>query len=291
MIVRSRPMLAGVVPDAPQRAAGVRRGSRDPWRGRRGGGSRIAAAQASRDGGAKDARAMKRPFAWERSLSGRHVVGCADRALHGLGAAPIAASPAPPGSRHSISAAGRSPTGHSPTRSRDGRSLLAARARAGIAVALYLPNTPYHPYRFLRRREGRDPRRSPEPARCRTGAGAQAARQRRAHSRDDQSRQHAVHGAQAPGCRPCGSLIVGEDAVWGPCPAPVMPIRERPDVITFEAFTRDAACPRNGPRSRRTTSLCCNIPAAPPARRRAPCSPMAISQQRSPCTRPGSARS
>ncbi|MBJ6125202.1 dicarboxylate--CoA ligase PimA [Microvirga splendida] len=115
------------------------------------------------------------------------------------------------------------------------------------AVALYLPNTPYHPYAFF---------------------GAAKAGIRLAHLSPLDAERELAHKLHDSGARVLVTtnlanmlsmalklldaghvdrLIVGEDAVWGPCPAPVMPIPERPDVITFEAFTRDAAAPQQWP--------------------------------------------
>jgi long-chain acyl-CoA synthetase len=115
------------------------------------------------------------------------------------------------------------------------------------AVALYLPNTPFHPFAFF---------------------GAAKAGIRLVHLSPLDAERELTHKLRDSGARvlvttnlasmlsmalkllDAGHLdrvIVGEDAVWGPSPAPVMPIPERPDVITFEAFTRDAASPARWP--------------------------------------------
>ncbi|MBF9196334.1 dicarboxylate--CoA ligase PimA [Microvirga terrestris] len=115
------------------------------------------------------------------------------------------------------------------------------------AVALYLPNTPYHPFAFF---------------------GAAKAGIRLAHLSPLDAERELAHKLHDSGARilvttnltsmlsmglklldagHVDRLIVGEDAVWGPCPAPVMPIPERSDVTTFEAFTRDAAPPAQWP--------------------------------------------
>jgi long-chain acyl-CoA synthetase len=126
-------------------------------------------------------------------------------------------------------------------------ALLCSPADAAGAVALYLPNTPYHPYAFF---------------------GAAKAGIRIAHLSPLDAERELAHKLHDSGARilvttnlasmlsmalklldagHVDRLIVGEDAVWGPCPAPVMPIPERPDVVTFEAFTRDAAPPAQWP--------------------------------------------
>ncbi|MDF2687566.1 MAG: pimA, partial [Microvirga sp.] len=126
-------------------------------------------------------------------------------------------------------------------------ALLRSRVDATGAVALYLPNTPYHPYAFF---------------------GAAKAGIRLAHLSPLDAERELAHKLHDSGARilvttnlasmlsmalklldagHVDRLIVGEDAVWGPCPAPTMPIPERSDVITFEAFTRDAAMPPQWP--------------------------------------------
>ncbi|MCD6072901.1 MAG: pimA, partial [Microvirga sp.] len=126
-------------------------------------------------------------------------------------------------------------------------ALLRSRVDATGAVALYLPNTPYHPYAFF---------------------GAAKAGIRLAHLSPLDAERELAHKLHDSGARilvttnlasmlsmalklldagHVDRLIVGEDAVWGPCPAPTMPIPERSDVITFEAFTRDAAVPPQWP--------------------------------------------
>ena len=126
-------------------------------------------------------------------------------------------------------------------------ALLRSPADAPEAVALYLPNTLYHPYAFF---------------------GAAKAGIRLAHLSPLDVERELAHKLHDSGARilvttnlasmlsmalklldagHVDRLIVGEDAVWGPCPAPIMPIPERPDIITFEAFTRDAAPPAQWP--------------------------------------------
>ncbi|WP_230530047.1 dicarboxylate--CoA ligase PimA [Microvirga roseola] len=126
-------------------------------------------------------------------------------------------------------------------------ALIGSVASRDEAVALYLPNTPYHPYAFF---------------------GAAKAGIRLAHLSPLDAERELAHKLHDSGARTlvttnlAGMLpmalklldsghvdrvIVGEDAVWGPSPAPVMPIPERPGVISFEAFTRDAAPPAQWP--------------------------------------------
>lgn len=126
-------------------------------------------------------------------------------------------------------------------------ALLRSPSDTPEAVALYLPNTPYHPYAFF---------------------GAARAGIRLAHLSPLDAERELAHKLHDSGARilvttnlasmlsmalklldagHVDRLIVGEDAVWGPCPAPVMPIPERPDIITFEGFTRDAALPAQWP--------------------------------------------
>jgi long-chain acyl-CoA synthetase len=126
-------------------------------------------------------------------------------------------------------------------------ALLSLPTDATGAVALYLPNTPYHPYCFF---------------------GAAKAGIRLAHLSPLDAERELAHKLHDSGARilvttnlasmlsmalklldagHVDRLIVGEDAVWGPCPAPVMPIPERPDVITFDTFTHDAAMPAQWP--------------------------------------------
>jgi long-chain acyl-CoA synthetase len=134
---------------------------------------------------------------------------------------------------------------------RQADAFAAALLRSSIdptgAVALFLPNTPYHPYSFF---------------------GAAKAGIRLAHLSPLDAERELAHKLHDSGARilvttnlasmlsmalrlldagHVDRLIVGEDAVWGPCPAPVMPIPERPDIITFEAFTLDAAAPARWP--------------------------------------------
>ena len=126
---------------------------------------------------------------------------------------------------------------------------------------------------FLRRIEGRRPGRASEPARRRNRVVAQAPRQRRAGAGHQQPRRRC--------CRPRSSssttglldrLIVCEDEHWGKVGMAPAPIPDHPAIVTFNSFVQGAAAPAQvGRRFRSMTSRCCNIPAAPPGCRRAPC--------------------
>ena len=72
-------------------------------------------------------------------------------------------------------------------------------------------------------------------------------------------------------------LIVCEDDDWGAVGNPHTPIPDHPAIVTFKKVhrRRGQAGAMAAP-SASTTSRCCNIPAAPPACRRAPCSATAI---------------
>ncbi len=115
------------------------------------------------------------------------------------------------------------------------------------AVALYLPNTPYHPFAFF---------------------GAAKAGIRLVHLSPLDAERELAHKLHDSGARilvttnlvnmltmalklldagHIDCVIVGEDAVWGPSPAPIMPIPVRPDVVSFADFTRDAVAPSHWP--------------------------------------------
>lgn len=126
-------------------------------------------------------------------------------------------------------------------------ALLQAGIGPGAALALYLPNTPYHPFAFF---------------------GGAKAGVRLVHLSPLDAEQELAHKLRDSGARilvttnlasmlpkalklldngHVDRVIVGEDAVWGTPPAPVMPIPECPDVISFEAFTCDASAPAQWP--------------------------------------------
>ncbi len=77
-------------------------------------------------------------------------------------------------------------------------------------------------------------------------------------------------------------LIVCEDDNWGKVGTPQTALPDDPKIITLTASSSRALTkPSQWPRGRLSrTSRCCNIPAAPPACRRAPCSATAISPRR-----------
>ena len=71
-------------------------------------------------------------------------------------------------------------------------------------------------------------------------------------------------------------LIVCEDDDWGKVGTPQTPLPDNPAIITYRQFIDGAAKPAQWPQIAPMTSRCCNIPAAPPACRRARCSATAI---------------
>ena len=72
-------------------------------------------------------------------------------------------------------------------------------------------------------------------------------------------------------------LIVCEDDHWGKVGTPQTPLPDNPAIVTYRQFVDGATKPAQWPAvSASMTSRCCNIPAAPPACRRAPCSATAI---------------
>ncbi len=126
-------------------------------------------------------------------------------------------------------------------------ALLASGIGADEALAIYLPNTPYHPFAFF---------------------GGAKAGIRLVHLSPLDAERELSHKLRDSGARilvttnlatmltmalklldggHLDRVIVGEDAVWGASLAPVMPIPSRPDVISFEAFTRDANPPPQWP--------------------------------------------
>ena len=166
VIVRSRP-IAGVVPDAPQRAA-VRRRSGTHGAGA-GGGSRIAAARLPgrrREGCARH----ETPVPLGEILPAEPVVGRADRGFDGLGAArsrpcPLGREPGLRLSRPDHHLPGSRRQGRSP-----GRSLPRPRPRTGLRRRALSAEHALSPDRLLRLHEGGHPRRAHE--RARSGARA-----------------------------------------------------------------------------------------------------------------------
>ena len=66
-------------------------------------------------------------------------------------------------------------------------------------------------------------------------------------------------------------LIVCDDDHWGNVGNPLMALPDDPAIVTFKPFCRGRGQAGAMARSAPTTSRCCNIPAAPPACRRARC--------------------
>ena len=130
---------------------------------------------------------------------------------------------------------------------------------------------------FLRRAEGRRPHRASVAARRRDRAVAQALGLRRARARHQQSLGAVADRAEISGQGPArppdrlrGRSIGARSARR----------RRRCRIIPRSSPTGNSSTARrsrrNGRRSASMTSRCCNIPAAPPACRRARCSATAI---------------
>ena len=122
----------------------------------------------------------------------------------------------------------------------EARNVAAAFAAFGVtrgtAVALYLPNTPYHPLAFF---------------------GGSAAGARLVHLSPLDAERELAHKLRDSGARILVTtniggmyeralklaeaglvdrLIVGDDAAWGPSPVPASPIAAGPNVVTFADF-------------------------------------------------------
>jgi long-chain acyl-CoA synthetase len=193
---------------------------------------------------------MTRPFAWEKS----YPAGMSWDAPIRLSTVPAllqgcvaAYGPRPAiefrGRRISYAELGREAE-------RVGAALVAAGLRPGDAVALYLPNTPYHPFAFF--------------------GGAMAglrlvhlspldAERELAHKLTDSGARILVTTDVSPLLERALALldrglvdrvVVGEDAVWGDSPATRTPIPERPDVVTLAAAVADAPAPASWPEVR-----------------------------------------
>ncbi|MDB5363963.1 MAG: pimA [Rhodospirillales bacterium] len=124
-------------------------------------------------------------------------------------------------------------------------------ARAGVGpgtpLALYLPNSPYHPVGFF---------------------GGAKAGARLAHLSPLDAERELVHKLQDSGARilfttnlppllpmalrlldtgKIDLLIVGEDEAWGPAAVPHLAIPDRPGVVSYRRFTADAPLPAAWP--------------------------------------------
>ncbi len=118
----------------------------------------------------------------------------------------------------------------------------------GTPLALYLPNTPYHPRGFF---------------------GGAKAGARLTHLSPLDAERELAHKLKDSGARMLvttnvGStlpmavrlldmglldrLVVGEDEAWGPSPAPLSPIPDRPGVVPFSNFIAGVAPPAAWPR-------------------------------------------
>ena len=115
------------------------------------------------------------------------------------------------------------------------------------SIALYLPNTPYHPLSFF--------------GGTMTGAklvhlSPLDAERELAHKLKDSGARVVVTTnvgglyEKAETLLEAGFidlLIVGDDAHWGPCPIPPSPVAERPRVVTFASFTAGVEPPDSFP--------------------------------------------
>ena len=124
-------------------------------------------------------------------------------------------------------------------------------ARAGVTpgtpVALYLPNSPYHPVGFF---------------------GGAKAGARLAHLSPLDAERELIHKLEDSGARILFTtnlppllpmalrlldagridlLIVGEDEVWGPAAVPHIDVPDRPDVVAYSRFTADVPPPAAWP--------------------------------------------
>ena len=133
----------------------------------------------------------------------------------------------------------------------------AAFLRAGIgrdaSLALYLPNTPYHPVAFFGEHSRGARLVHLEPARCGARACPQAQGQRRAHHGDHQYRPDLLPMAlRLLDAGLVDRVIVGDDAAWGPeaVPIPTVPIPERRGrdrVVGIRRWRKCAACVAESP--------------------------------------------
>ncbi len=181
-----------------------------------------------------------RPFAWERS----YPAGLSWDAPIAIGTVPDLLREAAGifGDRTALEFRGR--TVSYAQLLRQAEITAASLIRAGIgrdsAVALYLPNTPYHPVTFF--------------GGTMTGA-------RLVHLSPLDAERELAHKLKDSGARTLVTtniggmyeraeklldmglidlLIVGDDAEWGPSPVPASPISERPRVMSFASFTAGA---------------------------------------------------
>ena len=145
----------------------------------------------------------------------------------------------------------------------------------GTSVALYLPNTPYHPLSFFAALKAGGRHRAPLPARCRAGARLQARRTpARASWSPPTSASWLLLAQKLQRDGLVDHLIVGDDTAFGPSAIPTTPIADgaAPSCASTSCARRaPSGCRGNGRRSTSRTSRCCNTPAAPRASPRAPC--------------------
>ena len=190
---------------------------------------------------------MSRPFAWERSYPEGVVWD-----------APIRRSTVPALLRSSVERFGPLPAvdfrGATITYAELGReaeqagaAFVAAGLAPGDALAIYLPNTPYHPFCFF---------------------GGGLAGLRLVHLSPLDAERELAHKLSDSGARVLVTtnvggmmekalalldkglldrVIVGEDERWGPSPAPTSPVPDRSDVTTLARFVDDVDRPAAWP--------------------------------------------
>ena len=120
----------------------------------------------------------------------------------------------------------------------------------GTSVALYLPNTPYHPLVVLRRAQGRRAHRAPLAPRCRARACPQARRTRAHASSSPPTSASCCRWRRS--CKRDGlidHLIVGDDTAFGPSAIPTTPIADGPGMVRFDKLSAAGAAklPRQWP--------------------------------------------
>ena len=192
-------------------------------------------------------RLMARPFAWERSYP-PGVVWDAPIALSTVPAL-LAGAVASYGPLTAIEFRDRSIAYAELGREADAfaAACLAAGLQPGSGLALYLPNTPYHPYAFF---------------------GGAKAGLRLVHLSPLDAERELAHKLRDSGARVLvttnvggmleraeallasgllDQVIVGEDGAFGPSPAPPSPIRERAGLASLARFLAGAEPPASWP--------------------------------------------
>ena len=126
-------------------------------------------------------------------------------------------------------------------------ALIRAKLGRGDALALYLPNTPYHPFSFFggTMTGARVVHLSPldaerELAHKLRDSGARVLVTTNVGQMQDRALKLLDQGL-------LDLVIVGDDLAHGASGAPVAPVAERPDVVRFERFVAHAVLPERWP--------------------------------------------